>query len=84
MRTVELASLGSQGKWEYLGNYNSVGEAMDVARDRSCNEDMHRDDAGKAIFGITEDSDGGYYEIRYEVHEDGSTQIARVGVRFDI
>ena len=84
MKTVELACQNRHGAWEYLGNYASVGEAMDVARDRSRDSFVHRDDFGTVVFGITEDSSEGYYEIRYEVHEDGSTQVARVGVRFDI
>lgn len=84
MKTVELACQDRHGAWEYLGSHASIEEAMDVARDWSRDSFVHRDDFGTVVFGITEDSDGGYYEIRYEVYEDGSTQIGRVGVRFDI
>lgn len=75
MKTVELARLGRHGDWEHIGDYASVGAALDAAEGWARNEDTHRDDSGTAVFGLTEDPRGGRYEMRFEVYEDGTSRV---------
>lgn len=75
MKMIELARQGRHGDWEHIGDYASIESALNAAEGWARNDDTYRDDFGTAVFGLTEDTRGGHYEMRVEVYEDGTSRV---------